>query len=137
MPHALEVPVAVVGRLFLAAIFLLSPFANLIPNFARTVESMKALGLPAPSVLLAVAIAMLIVGSLSLIAGYKARWGALLLIAFLLPATYYYHAPWRAADAAEAGQQVIHFLKNIGLIGAMLMVMVLGSGPGSLDRRRA
>ncbi|MEJ2123187.1 MAG: DoxX family protein [Alphaproteobacteria bacterium] len=68
-----------------------------------------------------------------LIAGYKARWGAVLLIIFLIPAAYYFHAPWRAVDAAEFGQQVVHFLNNIGLMGAMLLVVALGPGPGSID----
>jgi putative oxidoreductase len=136
MPHALQAPIAIAGRLLLAAIFLISPLVNLIPNFGSTVESMRVAGVLAPSVLLAVATAMLIVGSLSLITGYKARWGAVLLILFLLPATYYFHAPWKAVSAAEAGQQVIHFLKNIGLMGAMLLVIAVGPGPGSIGEAR-
>ena len=107
-----QAPIAIFGRLLLAAIFLKSPLVNLIPNFSATTTAMKTAGVPAPSILLAVAIAMLIVGSLALIAGYQARWGALLLLIFLLPATYYFHAPWKAGDAAEAGQKVIHFTKE-------------------------
>jgi putative oxidoreductase len=97
---------------------------------------MHKAGVPFPTLALIIAIAMLLAGSISLIVGYKARHGALLLFLFLLPATYYFHAPWKAHDAAEVGQQVIHFLKNIALMGAMLLVMVLGPGPGSLDGAR-
>ena len=131
-----QAPIAIFGRLLLAAIFLISPLVNLIPNFSATTTAMQTAGVPAPSILLAVAIAMLLVGSLALIAGYQARWGALLLLIFLLPATYYFHSPWKAGDAAEAGQQVIHFLKNIGLMGAMLLIVVAGPGPGSIDKVR-
>ncbi len=131
-----QAPIAILGRLLLAAIFLISPLVNLIPNFSATTSAMQSAGVPMPAILLSVAIAMLIAGSLALIAGYQARWGAFLLLIFLLPATYYFHAPWRAGDAAEAGQQVIHFLKNIGLMGAMLLIMVVGSGPGSIDQVR-
>ena len=131
-----QAPIAILGRLLLAAIFLINPLVNLIPNFSATTSAMQSAGAPMPAILLSVAIAMLIAGSLALIAGYQARWGAFLLLIFLVPATYYFHAPWRAGDAAEAGQQVIHFLKNIGLMGAMLLIMVVGSGPGSIDQVR-
>ena len=133
MPSAYRTPAAILGRLLLAAIFLISPLANLIPNFKVTIVSMQKAGVPFATPLLVVAIAMLIAGSLSLIAGYKARWGAILLLVFLLPATYYFHAPWTAIDASEFSQQIIHFLKNVALMGAMLLVAVLGPGPGSID----
>lgn len=131
-----QAPIAILSRLLLAAIFLISPLVNLIPNFSATTSAMQSAGVPMPAILLSVAIAMLIAGSLALIAGYQARWGAFLLLIFLMPATYYFHAPWRAGDAAEAGQQVIHFLKNIGLMGAMLLIMAVGSEPGSIDQVR-
>ena len=97
---------------------------------------MREAGMPLPSILLALAIIVLIVGALALISGYRARWGAALLLAFLIPATYYFHAPWNASDAAEASQQIIHFLKNLALMGAMLLVIVTGPGPGSVERTR-
>jgi putative oxidoreductase len=129
-----QAPIAILGRLLLAAIFLVSPLVNLIPNFSATTTAMQTAGVPAPSIFLSVAIAMLIAGSLALIAGYQARCGALLLLIFLVPATYYFHAPWKAGNAAEAGQQIIHFLKNIGLMGAMLLIVAIGPGPGSIDK---
>jgi putative oxidoreductase len=131
-----QAPIAILGRLLLAAIFLISPLVNLIPNFSATTTAMQSAGVTAPSILLALAIATLIAGSLAVIAGYQARWGALLLLIFLVPATYYFHAPWKAGNAAEAGQQAIHFLKNIGLMGAMLLIMVVGPGPGSIVKVR-
>jgi putative oxidoreductase len=136
MPDIIPTFSAILGRLLLGAIFAVSPLVNLIPNFGKTVDAMHGADIPFAAPALVVAIAMLLVGSMLLIAGYKARYGALLLLLFLIPATYYFHAPWKAHDAAEAGQQVIHFLKNIALLGAMLLVMVLGSGPGSLDGAR-
>jgi len=135
MPNAYQPHLAILGRLLLAAIFLISPLVNLIPNFGATAMAMGNAGIPFPTLALAIAIAMLLAGSVSMIAGYRARWGALLLLLFLLPATYYFHAPWKANDAAEVAAQAVHFLKNIGLMGAMLMIIVLGSGPGSFEGR--
>jgi putative oxidoreductase len=136
MSESYRTPFAVLGRLLLAAIFLLSPLANLIPNFSSTVIAMEKAGVPVPAISLAIAIAILIAGSLALISGYYARIGALLLALFLLPATYFFHDPWSAADAAEASGQTVHLLKNAGLFGALLFIAVTGPGPGSLGEAR-
>ena len=99
-------------------------------------SDMASAGVPFPTVALAGAIVFLLVGSVSVAIGYRARFGALLLLLFLIPATYYFHAPWRAATPDEATQQMIHLLKNLGLMGAMLLIMATGPGPGSLDARK-
>lgn len=135
MPSVAQSLLAIVGRICLAAIFLLSPIANLLPNFGAVARSMQDAGVPLPRIALAIAIVLLIAGSLSLIAGYRARIGALLLVVFLIPATFYFHAPWKAADSAEFSLQLVHFLKNLGLLGAMLLIVAAGPGPGSLDTR--
>ncbi len=128
-------PLAIFGRLCLVAIFALSAIGNKIPNFSKVAQDMASAGVPMPAVALAGAIAFLLLGSLLVVIGYQARFGALLLVLFLIPATYYFHAPWRAATSGEAAQQVIQFLKNLGLMGAMLLIIAAGPGPGSLDGR--
>jgi len=137
MPQSLQAPLAILGRLCLVAIFALSAVSNKIPNFSKVADHMASVGVPLPTVALAAAIVFLLVGSVSVLIGYQARFGALLLLLFLIPATYYFHAPWKAATAAEATQQTIHVLKNLGLMGAMLLIMAAGPGPGSLDTRKA
>ena len=120
------------GRLMLAAIFLMSAVGNKIPNFAGVAQGMAAEGVPAPQLLLAGAIAFLILGSLSIIAGYQARIGAGLLLVFLVLATYFFHDFW--TFEGEARQlQMIQFLKNVSLMGAMLFVMANGPGRFSVD----
>jgi putative oxidoreductase len=82
------------------------------------------------------AIAFLIAGSLAIILGYKARWGAALLLVFLAMASYFFHNFW-ALTGPEQQQQMIEFMKNLALIGAMLLVIANGTGPMSLDGRHA
>ena len=118
------------------AIFALSALSNKIPNFANVVQGMASAGVPFPTVALAGAIVFLLVGSVLVAIGYRARFGALLLLLFLIPATYYFHAPWQAATPEAATQQMIHLLKNLGLMGAMLLIMAAGPGPGSLDAKK-
>ena len=77
-------PLAPVGRLLLCTIFFMSAVGNKIPQFQETVKEMEAAGVPMPSVALVGAIVFLILGSISVLIGLKARIGALLLLVFLL-----------------------------------------------------
>jgi putative oxidoreductase len=131
--QAVQGIVTVMARVMIAAIFLASAAMNKIPNFSSVAEGMAGKGIPQPKVLLAGAIAFLILGSVSLILGFKARWGALLLLIFLVAATYYFHDFWRVAPE-QRGQELTNFLKNFALMGTMLFIMANGAGPWSLDR---
>ena len=138
MSEIFKVAATIIGRIMLATIFIMSAVGNKIPNFSGTVEYMKANGVPAPNVLLVGAIVFLLAGGISVVLGYKARIGASLLIVFLILATYYFHDFWTfAPDSQEFQQQMIQFMKNMALAGAMLMIIANGAGPGSLDNRRA
>ena len=137
MPRTVQGIVAVLGRVLLCTIFLLAAVGNKIPHFQDVAGLMAKEGVPAPQVMLAGAIAFLIAGSLSVILGYKARIGAALLLAFLVLATYYFHDFWTFSDPKARQEQTIQFMKNLGLMGAMLLVIANGTGPMSLDGRRA
>lgn len=74
-------------------------------------------------------------GGLSVAFGYRARAGAWLLVIFLVPVTLVMHRFWGLADPAVAMDQLIHFLKNVSMLGGALMVTYFGSGPHSVDIR--
>jgi putative oxidoreductase len=137
MPRTLQGIVAVLGRVLRCTIFFTAAVGNKIPHFRAVAGSMAREGVPAPQVMLAGAIVFLIAGSLSVILGYRARIGAALLLVFLVLATYYYHDFWTLSDPQARQEQTIQFLKNLGLMGAMLLVIANGTGPMSLDGRRA
>ncbi len=124
---------SVTGRVLLSGIFLLSAVGNKIPNFGDVVVYMQKAGVPAASLLLAGAIVFLIVGSASVVLGFKTRVGAGLLLIFLVLATYYFHAFWRF-EGQEAAAQQIQFMKNLALMGAMVFLMANGAGRFSLDQ---
>jgi uncharacterized membrane protein YphA (DoxX/SURF4 family) len=65
--------------------------------------------------------------------GYKTRYGAALLVLFLVPVTLVMHRFWDLPDPQMAMLQKINFMKNTSLIGACLLLMYHGSGPYSLD----
>src|SRR5262245_59899325 len=132
MSQVLQGPLTVLARLRLVAIFLLSAVGNKIPHFSDVAKVMESVGVPAPQFLLAGAIAFLLAGSVSVIVGYRARIGAALLLTFLVLASYYFHPFWKLEGQAQQ-EQMIHFMKNLSMMGAMLFIVANGSGPMSLD----
>lgn len=132
MFESLRGPVTVLGRLLLCTIFFMSAVGNKIPHFSDVARVMDSAGVPAPQLLLVGAIAFLLVGSVSVIVGFKARIGAALLLTFLVLASYYFHPFWKLEGQAQQ-EQMIQFMKNLSMMGAMLFIMANGSGPMSLD----
>lgn len=119
-----------IARTFLAAIFIHTGIANGI-NFAGIQQMIAGAGIPLPFLVVLGAVVFEILGGISLILGYKAHVGVILLLIFLIPATLVFHNPIAEPD------QTIQFLKNLGLIGGLLMVMAYGPGPVSLSARAA
>jgi putative oxidoreductase len=124
----------IAGRLMIATIFLMSAVGNKIPNFSGIVRYMSSEGVPAPQIMLVGAIVFLIVGSVSIILGYKARIGAGLLLVFLVLATYFFHDFW-TFEGQDREMQMIQFMKNLSMMGTMVFLMANGSGHASLDSR--
>lgn len=132
MSGVLRGSLTVLGRLLLCAVFFMAAVGNKIPHFSEVANVMESVGVPAPQSMLAGAIVFLLVGSLLVIAGYEARIGAVLLLTFLVLASYYFHPFWKLEGQAEQ-EQMIHFMKNLSLMGAMLFIVANGSGPMSVD----
>ncbi len=124
---------ALAGRILLAVIFLVSGFGK-ITGYAGTEALMASKGLPMPAILLPLTILTELGGAILLVLGLKARWAALWLFLFLIPTTLVFHAFW-GIDPKLAQMQQIHFLKNVAIMGGMLMVVALGPGRYSMDRR--
>jgi putative oxidoreductase len=123
---------ALIGRILLAVIFLKSGWGK-IGGFEGTAGYMASKGLPMPQVLLVVTILLELGAGFLLVIGYKARWAALLIALWLVPVTLMFHAYW-SAPAADVMNQTNHFLKNVAILGGMLMVFAFGPGRYSLDR---
>jgi putative oxidoreductase len=119
------------GRILLAFIFLQSAFDKVL-HYDKALGLMGAKGIGEPQVLLPMAIAALFIGGIMVLVGWKARWGALLLIAFMIPATLYFHDYWAYPEAQQLNQ-FHHFVKNAAIIGALLMILGMGSGALSVD----
>ncbi len=122
--------ILLLGRWMYGALFILTGVTHLTPG----TQSMAAQhGVPAWMTVCAGFIAC--AGGLSVALGYRARAGAWLIVAFLVPVTLTMHRFWGLADPAQAMGQFAHFMKNVSMMGGALMVSYFGSGPLSLDTR--
>jgi len=63
------------------------------------------------------------------------RVAALVLAGSLVPTTYSAHAFWTVKDPAARAQQKVHFLKNVGLLGGVLLAAVDTAGKPGLAYR--
>ena len=122
-------PLAAIGRIFLAVLFLLRGVGK-IGEPAATQGYIASAGLPAPLLGYLIAILVEVGGGLLLIVGYQTRIVALVLAAFTAVAAVAFHHNF--ADQ----NQMIHFLKNIAVVGGLLQVAAFGAGSFSLDARR-
>ncbi|HKB60821.1 MAG TPA: DoxX family protein [Gallionellaceae bacterium] len=123
-----------VGRILIAFIFVFAGFGK-ITGFEGTVGYIASKGMPVPQLAAIGAILIEVGGGLMLVLGWKARWAAAAMFVFTLLAALIFHNFW-ALQGAQAQDAMIHFMKNISMMGGLLYVVVHGSGPLSLDRGR-
>jgi putative oxidoreductase len=120
---------SLLGRILLATMFILSAF-NKIQNPEGTQQYMAMMGMTtATAFFYLAAIVVELAGGLSVLVGYWARLGALALFLFLIPTTLIFHTNF--ADP----NQMIHFLKNLTIMGGLLYVVAYGPGRFSIDAR--
>lgn len=97
---------------------------DLIAPYAAQLETFTSMKMPS---LLAIAAGIVeIVMSLLIAFGFWTRFATVVLILFTAAATYYFHAFWGMEGAART-DNMIQALKNLSLIGGLLVLFVLGS----------
>jgi len=132
--NAYERIMPLVGRILISVIFLLSGIMKLA-NFSGSVAFAASKGLPLANVMLAGALAVEILGALCLIAGFQTRIAALIMFLYLIPTTLIFQNFW-VMQGAMRGDMQIHFLKNLAIMGGLLMVAAYGPGRLSVDASR-
>lgn len=135
MNEASKNALALVARLSISLIFVLSGFSK-ITGWSDTAAYMVSKGMTAVPLFLALAIFIELGAGMMVMLGYRARLGALALIIFVIPTTIIFHNFW-ALQASEQQLQMIMFLKNLSILGGLLMIVAYGAGKFSLDGRRA
>jgi len=132
--NALQNPLALIGRILLAILFVPAGFGK-IAGFAGAVGYSTAMGLPLPAVGVAIALVIELFGGLALLIGYRTRLAAIALAVFTLVASFFFHAYW-ALPAEQQMMQQLMFFKNVAITGGLLAFAAFGAGAFSLDARR-
>ena len=145
--NTFQVFIAFIGRVCLSLIFLLSAINEMmhwqvseqyfLSSFSQwmnyyqanpVVTSVLTNLLPWLPIIMLVGLAFKVIGALLIIIGWKVRFGAFLLILFLVPASLLIHHFWGMTED-EKPIEVIMFLKNLSIFGGLLVLLAFGKGP--------
>lgn len=119
-----------VGRLCLSLIFLTSAYSKMF-GWQGNVQYMGAhhfTNLILVSLMLGGALVIELVGAVCLISGFQARIAGLVMAIYLTTVTLVLHNYWVIANELSRATMFMHFQKNMGIVGGLLMVAALGPG---------
>jgi len=119
------------SRILFSLLFIVSGVSHFS---APTIAYASSQGVPLAELMVPFSGAMAIAGALSIVLGYKARLGALLIIMFLVPITFAMHQFWVETDPMAFQMQFVMFLKNLSILGGALQIVLTGIKESSLDR---
>jgi putative oxidoreductase len=130
--EALERYGTLAARILMSQVFLLSGVMKIL-DWSGTEAQMAGRGMFWIPFFHVAALLTELAGGLSLLLGYKARLGALLLFLFLIPVTLTFHNFWTYADPKDQHVNMLFFMHNLTLLGGLLLIMTIGPGPLSID----
>jgi putative oxidoreductase len=102
-------------------------------GFSGVAAGIAGKGLPMPEVLAVLTVVIELGAGLLLVVGWKARWAAFLLFLFIIPVSLVYHNFW-TMEGAQAAMNKIQFMKNVSIMGGMLLAAAFGPGRYSVDK---
>jgi len=125
--------VDLIARIFLSLIFLWEAY-DTIKYYKSSKESMNGYHITwNQDFLLCSAIFLMIFGGVLILTGYRSKLGAVLLLLYYIPATFIIYSFWN--DPPELYRvNSIQFMKNLAIIGGLMMVFVNGAGRYSIKR---
>lgn len=122
-----------IGRILISFIFFYEAYDS-IAFFESTKQTMSDYGITwQQDVLLLGAIFILILGATLLLIGYRSGFGAFLLMLYWIPVTFIVHSWWNDPPGIQRTEAIL-FMKNIAIIGGLLLILVNGSGRFSVRR---
>jgi putative oxidoreductase len=114
----------VIGRILLGVFFLDNAYKH-FKNTDALAGYASSKEVPAPKFMVRLTGALLAIGGLSLIFGSFTNIGIYSLVLFLIPVSFQMHAFWKETDPTHRATQRVQFMKNIALLGALLMLLSL------------
>ncbi len=121
------------GRILMSVLFLVSGFFK-VGAYSQMVGYAASKGLPMAGVAVACAAVLELAGGLAILIGFQTRIVAWLLFLYLIPTTFYFHNFW-AMQGMEQQNNMVHLLKNVAIMGGLVILAANGPGPYSIDSR--
>lgn len=119
-----ETFVFLIGRVLYGGFFVLAG-VNHFQNLAMMSGFTASKGVPSAKALVMLSGLLIFVGGLSVIVGWHVRIGLACIVLFLVPVTFTMHNFWVEKDMMQRINQLVNFQKNIALLGAALMMLMI------------
>ncbi|HTS12327.1 MAG TPA: DoxX family protein [Candidatus Limnocylindrales bacterium] len=126
--------VKLIGRILLSGVFIGSGLSKVIA-FSMMTGYVAAKGLPMPAVALGIAAAVEILGGLAVLVGFKTTIASWILFLYVIPTTFLFHNFW-ALQGMEKMDNQAHFMKNLAIMGGLLILAASGAGGYAVDARK-
>lgn len=123
--------VPLVARILMSSMFLWSGMLKIMA-YSMMVGYSTSKGLPLAGISVAIAAAIEILGGLAILTGFHARAAAWILFVYLIPVTIMFHNYWTMQGAVRMDTQ-IHFMKNMVILGGLLLLAHSGAGDFAFD----
>ena len=120
--------VLLVGRIALGLIFLIGGLTWLF-GMSPPIGYIASKGFPAPALLGWLALIFKLGGAILIVLGFKTRLGALMLVLFTVVTAFGFHPFWVDGEYNT-------FMKELSMIGGLLVLAATGPGAISLDAKR-
>jgi len=127
--------VPLIGRILISVVFILGGIGK-ISGFSMEEGMVAAKHLPLPAVALGIALVLELVGGLAILLGLFTRLTSWILFLYLIPTTFLFHNFW-ALQGMDRIDAMVHFEKNLAIMGGLLILATLGAGGISIDAARA
>ena len=111
----------ITGRILFSMLFIGSGLNHLFKHKEMTAYA-QSKGVPMAGFYVAVTGVMILAGGLSIAMGWRRFIGAGLLVLFLVPTAFMMHAFWKETDPTRKALEMGHFMKNLALAGAALLI---------------
>jgi putative oxidoreductase len=120
------------GRVVMAWFFLSEAWRRVL-DFEGTVMLMHMKHIASAELLLALTIALMALGGLSILLGYQARVGALILFGLTIIVSVFMHDYWKLGEGVDRDADYDIFIRNMAIAGGLLFLVGMGPGPFAMD----
>jgi len=114
----------ILGRIIFGGYFLFYGY-NHFTHSKMMIGDAQSKKVPMASVVVPISGIILIIAGLSIIFNFHALAGAILLIIYIIPATFMMHNYWKIQDPTQKMGEMGNFMKNLGLLGALILFAVM------------